>query len=251
MLPFRRSGQVGVYFVLFAGFALAALQNVTVDDGVLTGAVVPQYLPGVSVWHIGNNCTGCFVKPDPSLAYNGTWHDSTFYPTYGYTPAIEFTFTGSALYIFFITANNITGASTFTDLDFVLDQVTVGRYTHTPSPITGYQYNVSVYVNESMELGEHNMMVQPVDSGNDVLMLFDYFIYTTDASVSVSSSASPSSTLPPSPPTSGTATSSSPNIGAIAGGVVGGVAAVVLVAISLFCYWRKRAVHQQPVTHFL
>ncbi|KAF8126068.1 hypothetical protein EV363DRAFT_1349683, partial [Boletus edulis] len=94
MMPFRRSGQVGVYFVLFAGFALATLQNVTVDDAVLTGALVPQYLPTNSVWNIGNLCPGCFVQPDPKLVYNGTWHDSTFHPTDGYTPAIEFTFTG-------------------------------------------------------------------------------------------------------------------------------------------------------------
>ncbi|KAF8447196.1 hypothetical protein L210DRAFT_3361121, partial [Boletus edulis BED1] len=124
-------------------------------------------------WNIGNLCPGCLVQPDPKLVYNGTWHDSTFHPTDGYTPGIEFT----ALYIFFIIANNVTSAVTFTDLEFVLDHVTVGRYTHTPSSSTEYQYNVPVYVNESMALGEHNMMVQPVDSGNKVLMLFDYVIY--------------------------------------------------------------------------
>ncbi|KAF8447251.1 hypothetical protein L210DRAFT_2785803 [Boletus edulis BED1] len=235
MIHLSRSGQVGVYFVLFAGFALATLRNVTVDD-----AVVPQYLPTNSVWNIGGDCTTCLVKPDPTLAYNGTWHDSTFAPSNGYTQAIEFTFTGNALYIFFITANNVTGATTFTDLDFVLDQVTVGRYTHTPSSSTDYQYNVPVYVNESMDLGAHNMMIQPVNSGNQVLMLFDYFIYTMDASVSVSSSASPSSTSSPLPTTSGTATSSRPNNGAIVGGVVGGVAAVVLVVTSLLCYRRHK-----------
>ncbi|KAF8447194.1 hypothetical protein L210DRAFT_355470 [Boletus edulis BED1] len=239
MIPFRRSGQVGVYFVLFAGFALATLQNVTVDDAVLTGAVVPRYLPTDSVWNIGNGCTTC-VSPDPMEAYNNTWHDSTFNPSNGYTQAIEFTFTGNALYIFFITANNVAHATTFTDLDFVLDEVIVGRYTHTPSSFNDYQYNVPVYVNESMDLGEHNMMIQPVNSGNQVLMLFDYFIYTMDPSVSVSSSASPSSTSLPSPTTSGTATSSRPNIGAIFGGIVGGVAVVVLVATSLLCYRRHK-----------
>ncbi|KAF8552923.1 hypothetical protein OG21DRAFT_1510912 [Imleria badia] len=78
MIPFRvLSRQAQVYPVLSASFALAALQNVTVDNAVLTGAMVPQYLPSDSVWNIGNNCTACFVKPDPSLAYNGTWHDTT------------------------------------------------------------------------------------------------------------------------------------------------------------------------------
>ncbi|KAF8551996.1 hypothetical protein OG21DRAFT_1416887 [Imleria badia] len=171
------SAQAQVYLVLSASFALSALQNVTVDDAVLNGAVVPQYLPSDSVWNIGNNCTGCFVKPDPSLAYNGTWHDTTYSSSNGYTQAIEFTFTGSALYIFFIIANTVSNATTLTDVDFVLDQLAVSSYTHTPSTSTDYQYNVAIYANDSLVLGEHNMMIQPVNSGNNVLILFDYLIY--------------------------------------------------------------------------
>ena len=99
MIPFRAlSRQAQIYLVLSASFALAALQNVTVDDAVLIGAVVPQYLPSDSVWNIGNNCTSCFVKPNPSLAYNGTWHDTTYSSSNSYTQAIEFTFTGTPHY---------------------------------------------------------------------------------------------------------------------------------------------------------
>ena len=90
------SGQVLVYFALFASLALAALQNITVDDAVLTGAVVPNYLPNTSVWNIGNTCTGCLVQPDPSLAYNGTWHDTTYAPNNS-LQEIQFSFTGTAL----------------------------------------------------------------------------------------------------------------------------------------------------------
>ena len=95
MIPFRPLyGQAQVCFILFASFALAALQNVTVDDSVSTGAVVPQYLPNSSIWNQGNNCSICLVKPDPSLAYNGTWHDATFSSSNGYTQTVEFSFTG-------------------------------------------------------------------------------------------------------------------------------------------------------------
>ena len=95
MIPFRPLyGQAQACFILFASFALAALQNVTVDDSVSTGAVVPQYLPYGSFWNQGNNCSGCLVQPDPSLAYNGTWHDATFSSSNGYTQAVEFSFTG-------------------------------------------------------------------------------------------------------------------------------------------------------------
>jgi hypothetical protein len=97
MIPFRPLyGQAQVYSILFASFALAALQNVTVDDAVSTGAVVPQYLPNESVWNQGNTCTGCYVQPNPSLAYNGTWHDTTFSSSNGYTQEIEFSFTGAS-----------------------------------------------------------------------------------------------------------------------------------------------------------
>ena len=97
-MPFRPlSGEIQVYLVLFASFTLAALQNVTVDDAVLTGAVVPQYLPTTALWNsvIGNNCTTCIAKPDPSLAYDGTWHDTSYFPGDDYTPAFEFTLTGT------------------------------------------------------------------------------------------------------------------------------------------------------------
>lgn len=94
MIPTGFLGQALVYFILFANFALAALQNVTVDDAVLTGAVVPQYLPSASSWNVGNNCSTCLAKPDPSQAYNGTWHDTTFSPGTAVSQTVEFTFTG-------------------------------------------------------------------------------------------------------------------------------------------------------------
>ena len=96
-MPLRPlSGQVLVYyFVLFASLAFAALQNMTVDDAAVTGAVVPKYLPYPTYWNIGNTCNTCAVHPDPSLAYNGTWHDST-YNVNNSLQAIHFTFTGTA-----------------------------------------------------------------------------------------------------------------------------------------------------------
>lgn len=93
MIPIR---SLIAYFILFAGFQLAsaALENVTIDDAVLTGAVVPQYLPSASSWKQGNDCSTCLAKPDPSQAYNGTWHDATFQPGTTISQTIEFTFRG-------------------------------------------------------------------------------------------------------------------------------------------------------------
>lgn len=61
----------------------------------------------------------------------------------------------------------------------MLDQVLVGTYTHNPSTSTDYQYNVPVYANDSLVFAEHNMTIQPVtNAGSNVLILFDYFIYS-------------------------------------------------------------------------
>ncbi|KAH0826889.1 hypothetical protein J3R83DRAFT_4435, partial [Lanmaoa asiatica] len=232
--------------ILFPSFAFAVLQNVTVDDAVLTGAVVPQYLPSNSAWNIGNNCSVCRVQPDPSEAYNGTWHDTTFSPGTAVSQAVEFTFTGNALYIFFILANTVPNASTLTDINFYMDAVAVGTFVHTPSTSTDFQYNAPVYVNESLAFGQHSITIQPVNSGNAVIMLFDYLVYTTDTnstttSSSVSSSASATSSSSPSPTSPGTqGGASGQNTAAIVGGTLGGVAALVLVIASLLCYRRYK-----------
>ncbi|KAH0832371.1 hypothetical protein J3R83DRAFT_13400 [Lanmaoa asiatica] len=232
MIPFRPCSAHS-YFVLFASLALVVLQNVTVDDVVLTGPVIPQYLPSTSYRNIGNNCSGCSVKPpDPSMAFDGT--SCSYSLTTGVTQAISFN---------------------FTDIEFVLDGVVVSQYTRTPSATNDHRYNVPVYVNEMLASGEHTMMIQPINLGNQVLILFDYLIYSTDPSSSVSPSAQATSTLPPtstmstsamstsplSPTSSGTqGTPSGQNIGVIVGGTVGGVAVLVLqvVAASLLCYRR-------------
>ncbi|KAF8126073.1 hypothetical protein EV363DRAFT_1586146 [Boletus edulis] len=111
---------------------------------------------------------------------------------------------GNALYIFIIANSNVTGVP---DANFVLDQVTVDRYTHTPSSSTDYQYNVPVYVNESM-----TRRVQSDESNVD--------------------KPQPSVTVTDSDPSPTSLTSLRPTIGAIVGGVVGEVSAVVLVATS-------------------
>ena len=56
-------------------------QNITVDDTL--GDPMNNnhfiYSPD-SLWKPGNGCPSCTVRPDPSLASNETWHDTTFFP---------------------------------------------------------------------------------------------------------------------------------------------------------------------------
>ena len=186
-----------VLCIVFAGLAFAALQNVTVDDAVTSGAVVPAYLPSSSFWNQGNACSVCHVNPDPSLAYDGTWHNGRLDPNSTVELALAFNFvgtfpdsfshsrlnngfhTGSGLYIFFILANTVPNITTLTNVTFILDGVQVSSFTHSPSASTDFEYNQAVFANDSIPYGQHTMTVAPVnDSVNSVLILFDYLIYT-------------------------------------------------------------------------
>lgn len=70
--------------------------NVTVDDAgsdPVTGNTF-QYAPD-GKWNIGNKCPGCLAQPDPSLVFDGTWHDATCHPSLNETPqTMQFQFSG-------------------------------------------------------------------------------------------------------------------------------------------------------------
>ena len=83
------------------------------------------------------------------------------------------------MYIYFILANSVPDATTFTNVNFILDGTQVASFTHTPSTSTDYEYDQVVYANSAIPYGQHTMVVAPVnDSVNNVLILFDYLIYT-------------------------------------------------------------------------
>ncbi|KAF8126047.1 hypothetical protein EV363DRAFT_1528926 [Boletus edulis] len=177
-------GQTYVSLILFTTFAIAALHNVTVDDSALTGAVVPQYLPSASAWNQGNTCQGCAAQPDPAMTYDGTWHDASYSLLSGPFLSFEFSFAGTALYIYFILANapNIFLLTATTSVNCTVDGVTFPPFVHFPTLGAGYQYNVPVFAAESLASGTHTVTLQPIvptsAPTDSVLMLFDYLIYS-------------------------------------------------------------------------
>jgi len=75
-------------------FGLAALVNRTIDDyfgDPITG-IFPIYSPA-NLWQQGNGCARCLVRPDVSIPFDGTWHDSTFFVGSA-TRSVSVTFTG-------------------------------------------------------------------------------------------------------------------------------------------------------------
>ena len=127
---------------------------------------------------------------------------------------------------------------------FTLDGVQVSSFYHSPSISTNFEYNQAVFANNTIPYGQHTMMVTPInDSVNSVLILFDYLIYTY---------------VPLSPPHESdllntslisTEANPGPNAGAIVGGTVGGVAALILVITSAICCRRhkRRTARQDPL----
>ena len=95
MVPFFR-----LLFLLSVRITIVlALFIVTVDDQTgdpLTGNK-PIYTPSGSDggWDQGSTCSNCPVQPDPSKAFNGTWHYALFQSNDAFPRAVTISFTGA------------------------------------------------------------------------------------------------------------------------------------------------------------
>lgn len=218
--------------LFFVQWCLAILVNSTIDDAFpdpRSGATI-QYTPAAA-WNLGGSCQPCTAKPDISLLYNNTWHDTTFYPTSGRAPfpntplnaTIELT--GSAVYVYCALARTAVSPTGNSDMTFWIDGSKVGEFVRTAPGLPGYEHNVLVYRNTSIPDGKHTFMIQNgrVD-GPVALMMLDRIVYTYDDGVQAQSKQ---------------------KLGVIIGGTLGGVAGLCILAIG-FGYWfikhrRERA----------
>ncbi|PIL26344.1 hypothetical protein GSI_12100 [Ganoderma sinense ZZ0214-1] len=283
--------------------------NHTIDDQSASPSFRGQ-------WSLGPQCTGCKAQPDPSKAFDSTWHDCTIHP--GELPRnVTVQFTGTAFYVYGILANTIPYVTTNTNLTFFLDGQLAGTFQHNPTTSTDFEYNVPMYSNSNLPNGDHTVMFEVIGDSIPSFVLIDYFVYTTveqdvvpppsssipsttpdppqtptSSSQSSSTSTTPStlstsSTLPTSsqltsrsplssptstsgpssllssPTSASSATASQPagagttlgtgnpqnasrgnssvSMGAIVGGTVGGIAALVLLAALLYFLHRRRS----------
>ncbi|KAJ7456582.1 hypothetical protein FB451DRAFT_1098704 [Mycena latifolia] len=258
---------------LFGVLSYAASTNRTIDDtdgDSVTGAV-PTYTPSSSF--AGPSCSGCAIQPSTDDAFDGTWSAATYNSGLG-SMSISMDFTGIAIYVYFILANDEgDGITTTTKANFSIDGTSAGTFTHTPTSSTDLQYNALVFSQTGLSNAAHSLLIS-TEGADDIYVNFDYAIYTHEDTDSTTTTATATTattaTTAPTVETSGTtstkssstasvassksassagaasaATSSasssttSSHVGAIAGGVVGGIVALAVIA-GLFFYCRRR-----------
>lgn len=178
------------------------LDDTNFDQRMQDGATVTYSSTGQDAWAQGNGCSFCALKPDASLAFNHTWHDTTF--TLGDTgqESMEVNFVGtfvlaapsglalmtsliilpgSAIYAYFIVPDQVTDPTfTYTvNLTVTLDGEVVDNFLHSPSNSgNDFIYNFLGYMNDKLELKSHVLSFTPSNEPSSSLVLFDYAIYT-------------------------------------------------------------------------
>ena len=78
------------------------------------------------------------------------------------------------MYLFSIIPNLLFGVTTAYNLQFILDGVPVGSFTHRPD-LNATKYSVPVLSLENLVNEPHTLVAEP---GGSSLFIFDYAIYT-------------------------------------------------------------------------
>ncbi|KAI0760675.1 hypothetical protein C8Q74DRAFT_1441246 [Fomes fomentarius] len=228
-------------FALLIEWGRALSVNRTIDNryGDSVTGQLPLFMP--DPWSEGDQCPGCHAQPDPKQCHNGTWSDTTHHDGLDDGRNVTVQFTGTAVYAYHILSPPIIWTDTLTNLSFTLDGTPVPGPNFVwdpPASEQEYQYNVPVYVNESLENTDHTLVIHLV--GPVSLGLFDYVVYTFD------DGASPSTTTSTNPSPTPTTTVPSPvshrslPVGAIVGGSVGGLVLILIVIATVVIHRRER-----------
>ncbi|KAJ7492974.1 hypothetical protein B0H11DRAFT_2006804 [Mycena galericulata] len=197
--------------------------NITIDDSndaYFTWTEDPDSPPVLIPWAAitpTTPCDYCSAQPQTTDIYNKTWHDG------GNNSAGSFTFQGSAVWIYGIDLDNPA------NITFSLDGAPAGFHYYAGSEQFVFQ---SLFFNAASLTGNVNHSVSWVlheTKTNGSTGLFDYAIFTT-----AESSAAPSGTGVP----NNSKTKS--NVGAIVGGVIGGLALLALIGGAAILFVRRR-----------
>lgn len=117
---------------------------------------------------------------------------------------------------------------------------------HTPDPSEEqYLYNRTVFSRTDLSNAEHTLVMTAVQGSQPSVLLFDWAVYTFDDGEPSSSSSATSTSQASRASSSGPSSKSThhgPPIGAIAGGVLGGIAFVAICLCLVIYWWRRQRV---------
>ncbi|KAI0673885.1 hypothetical protein C8Q78DRAFT_989965 [Trametes maxima] len=162
--------------VLMNGLASSQVTNRTIDDegGDSVTGIVPSYSPA-GHWVQGAECSVCSIRLSRFRTFNGTWHDSTRNPNDAESHYITANFTGTAVYVYNIIANQVPFD---TNLRFTLDGSVVGQYSHDSEGSTDFQYNTLVFERTGLPNTNHTIAIEAIRGDHPSAILFDRIIYT-------------------------------------------------------------------------
>lgn len=153
--------------------------------------------------NITKSSTGCALQPPISSAFGGTYTAATYNPglqnisiTFDFTGSrknfshflfiklIRFIILGTAIYVYFILANNpAPGITATTAANFTLNGSLVGTFNHSPNTSTSapdFQFNQSAlaFSKAGLKNVTHQMVISTSGLSEDVWVNFDYALYT-------------------------------------------------------------------------
>ncbi|KIJ63299.1 hypothetical protein HYDPIDRAFT_41144 [Hydnomerulius pinastri MD-312] len=188
---------------------------------------------------------GTYQVVDPSVCYNHTYRYAACFDTDSCLLTVPFTGSGITVYVYQAGPVGINASIT-------IDGAHAATTVLNAPPAPAYEIaNVSMFNVQQLQTGPHTLSLLINDLfGSYSGMMFDYaYVNETLVSSPTTSSGTPTSTTGPSTsisPSASTAPSGSSSgthtdIGAIVGGVIGGIAVIMAGIIAFFCMRRRRS----------
>ncbi|KAF7328065.1 hypothetical protein MKEN_00387600 [Mycena kentingensis (nom. inval.)] len=196
-----------LHFLCVMGVVNAALVNRTIDDvrgDSATGEDV-QFAPS-TVWFNQTKCETCNNVPDAARTFDNTWTAALYIESVG-SMSVAFTFSGTAIYIFFVIPNFPSNSNLAQDVrcDFSIDGKVVGSFGHTSDGSGNFQYDTLVFSKTNLAEGDHTFAITTSGS-TPAIVIFDRAIY----SFVEQDDKPPAAPNTPSPPTSSSGPTTAP-----------------------------------------
>lgn len=148
------------------GSTYGRLVNITVDDQATDPTTGQSLIVYSNHFAAGQDCgSDCASRPNPSQAFDETWHDVTYDPgrdDYHNIPqTATFQFNGSAIRAYGIQSQSKTNPYSDAHILFFIDGDNVANYTYIAPGLVGvYTYNQLLFFSGPLEYGSHTLRVR-------------------------------------------------------------------------------------------